>query len=121
MTARDVKASDQPDGTPELPICTFGRTRRLFRAVSRMHGAHLSAAGLTIEQYSLMVQIRGHQPVSATALAKVADIDPSTRSRNLQPLWRNGWIEQGEGADRRCRRLSLSMAGVEKLAQARRR
>jgi DNA-binding MarR family transcriptional regulator len=119
MTAHDLKAPDRQDGAPALPVCTFGRTRRLFRAVSRIHDAHLSAAGLTIEKYSLMVLIRAHQPVSSVALARLADIDPSTLSRNLQPLLRDGWVVQCEGTDRRCHSLSLSVAGMDKLALAR--
>ena len=120
VTVHEVQASDRPGGASPSLNCTFGRARRLFRAVSRIHDAHLSAAGLTIEKYSLMVLVQDHQPVSSAALARLADIDPSTLSRNLQPLLRAGWIVQCEGADRRCHSLSLSPEGDEKLALAKR-
>jgi DNA-binding MarR family transcriptional regulator len=48
------------------------------------------------------------------------EMDASTLTRNLQPLVARGWAKVGPGEDGRSRRVSVTAAGREKRAEAKR-
>jgi DNA-binding MarR family transcriptional regulator len=48
------------------------------------------------------------------------DLQPSTLTRNLQPLVAAGWVDIGAGSDARSRVVIATAAGIEKRTQAQR-
>lgn len=96
--------------------CTCFRLRRAARQVSQLYDHALAAAGLGVNQYSILRHAR--QPRTIGELAARLGMDRTTLTRNLQPLLRAGWLEQARGADPRQRVLRLTAAGRECLRQA---
>jgi DNA-binding MarR family transcriptional regulator len=97
--------------------CTCFKLRRLARAVSRLYDQHLAAVGLKTTQYSVLANAaRGAVPVAA--LAERLGIERTTLTRNLGPLVDAGWIALRAGADGRQRVVTLTAAGLAKVASA---
>ena len=67
--------------------CTNFKLRQITRTVSRRYDAAVAAAGLKTTQYSLLSHIAGLEPVRPSDLAARMNLDVSTLSRNLQPLF----------------------------------
>lgn len=114
-----MSRSDKPTPPAALPRgCTNFKLRQLARRVSRHYDAAMAAAGLKTSQYSLLTHIGRLQPVRPVDLAAQMALEPSTLTRNLQPLIAQGWVLLGEGEDRRSRLISLTPEGLAKQRQA---
>ena len=95
------------------------KLRQLTRRVSRDYDAVLGAAvGLKTSQYSLLSHIDKLGPLRPVDLASLMTLEPSTLTRNLQPLVAQGWVEVGPGTDGRSRLVVLTDAGRAKRAEA---
>ncbi|MEY2686232.1 MAG: hypothetical protein RL375_430 [Pseudomonadota bacterium] len=106
-------ASSQPIG------CSNFKLRQATRVVSRHYDAVMAAAtGLKTSQYSLLSHIDKLGPLQPSELAAHMALEPSTLSRNLQPLISQGWVVVGPGNNQRSRTLSLSETGRAKRAEA---
>ena len=82
--------------------CSNFKLRQADRLVSRHYDAYLGGlAGLKTSQYSLLSHIAASGPVRPAELAQAMGLEPSTLSRNLQPLVAQGWVAIGPGADAR--------------------
>ncbi len=101
--------------------CTNFRLRQLMRGLDQHYDAELAKAGLRTTQYSLLSHVVKLEPVRPGELAQAMKMQPSTLTRNLQPLIKAGWAELGPGADARSRRVTSTQAGRDKRAQAQRR
>ena len=101
--------------------CTNFKTRQLSRLLSRHYDAELAAVGLKTTQYSLLTHVLRLGPLAPGELARHMGLDASTLTRNLQPLLVAGWLLQEAGADARSRSVSITSAGRDKQAEARRR
>ena len=100
--------------------CICLRFRKAARRVSQIYDHHLEPFGVTITQYGLLGHIKGHDGIGIGALATLLVMDPTTLTRNLRPLQRQGWIVFAQDpADRRQRNLHLTDAGRDVLARAR--
>lgn len=99
--------------------CTCFRLRSLTRLAGRRYDAHLSAAGIKTTQFSLLSALLRGGPMRAADLARQLALEPSTLTRNLDPLIQAGWVEASVGNDRRTRVLSLTPAGVNQRRLAR--
>jgi len=109
------------DGAVASPRgCTNFKLRQITRRVSRRYDAALAAVGLKTSQYSLLSHVDGLGPVRPVDLADRMALEPSTLTRNLQPLVAQGWVEIGEGDDRRSRLVRITDAGRAKRQQAQR-
>ena len=88
----------------------------LWRVFAR---SRREAAGLGVAQFGLMGQIAAASDDSLGALAERAGLDPSTLSRNLQVLEREGLVEIAftEG-DARRRAVWLTELGCARLEAA---
>jgi DNA-binding MarR family transcriptional regulator len=107
------EASNQPIG------CSNFKLRQATRVVSRHYDTVMAAAtGLKTSQYSLLSHIDKLGPLQPSELAAHMALEPSTLSRNLQPLIAQGWVLVGPGSNQRSRTLSLSEAGRAKRAAA---
>ncbi len=100
--------------------CTNLRLHRLMRRLDQLYDAELARAGLKTTQYSLLSHVVRMAPVRPGVLAQAMDLQPSTLTRNLQPLVSAGWVVLGPGSDARSRVVTATAAGIEKQAQARR-
>lgn len=112
--SRAVPALAAPRG------CTNFKLRQLGRRVSRHYDAALAAVGLKTSQYSLLSHIDTLGPIRPVDLAGRMALEPSTLTRNLQPLVAQGWAEIGDGDDRRSRLVRITAAGHDKRLQAQR-
>jgi DNA-binding MarR family transcriptional regulator len=59
-------------------------------------------------------------PVRPADLAARMGLEPSTLTRNLQPLVAQGWVEVGPGADARSRQVTITEAGRAKRSEGQR-
>ena len=67
-----------------------------------------------------MVQLRAHDGIGVGALADRLVMDPTTLTRNLRPLARDGLLTlEPDPDDRRSRSLRLTAKGREALQAAR--
>jgi DNA-binding MarR family transcriptional regulator len=91
-----------------------------MRRFDQIYDAELARAGLKTTQYSLLSHVVRLAPVRPGVLARAMDLQPSTLTRNLQPLVAAGWVEIGAGSDARSRVVSATAAGIAKRTQAQR-
>lgn len=108
--------------TPATPRgCTHLKLRQLARRVGRHYDAALrDGSGLKTSQYSLLATIASLEPVRPADLAAQMALEPSTLTRNLQPLVAQGWVVVGAGVDQRSRLVTLTAAGRAKRQEAQR-
>lgn len=98
--------------------CLCFALRKASRSVTRLYDEALRDAGISINQFSLLLTIACKAPVSVNTLAASAAMDQSTLSRNLRPLEKKGLIQLRPGADRRQRLVRLSARGRRVIARA---
>lgn len=114
-----MAASTPPKTMPQG--CTNLKLRQFMRRVSQYYDAEMAQVGLKTTQYSLLSCVDKLGPVRPGELAAGLKMDASTLTRNLRPLIDAGWAVVSAGDDARSRRVSLTPAGREKRAEAKRR
>jgi DNA-binding MarR family transcriptional regulator len=107
----------------EFMSCSCLRLRRVAREATRLYDGYLEPIGLGSNQLILMVTLhgagRGGASVTARALAERIGSDPTTLSRNLQPLIKRGLIAAAaDPEDGRSRLLRITAKGEAKLREA---
>lgn len=100
--------------------CTNLKLRQLSRRVARLYEADVRELGLKNTQYSLLSHVVKLGPIQPSALAAEMQLDPSTLTRNLQPLVAQGWIEVQPGPDARSLRVAATESGRALRAEAQR-
>jgi DNA-binding MarR family transcriptional regulator len=100
--------------------CTNLKLRQLSRRVTRHYDAIVSATGLKNTQYSLLSHVVVLGPIQLSTLAGKMQLDPSTLTRNLQPLLAQGWLALEPGDDARSRRVIATPEGQALRAEAQR-
>lgn len=111
-------ASASANATPSG--CSSLKLRQLSRRVSQHFDHIVGEAGLKTTQYSLLSHITRLGPIRPGELAAEMEMDPSTLTRNLQPLIAHGWVVVGAGADGRSRSIEATDAGRAKRSEAQR-
>jgi DNA-binding MarR family transcriptional regulator len=109
--------------------CLLGQWRKVNRLLTGIYEAEMRSSGMKSSQLSLLVAVAKAGPVRRIDLGKRLHLDPSTLTRNLQVMLKQGWIEEKPDAhDQRSaqlkvtgkgRRLLESIAPAWKRAQAR--
>ena len=108
-----------PDLLQALPRgCTHHQLRQLVRRVGQHYDGALAAAGLKTTQYSLLSHVLKLGPLRPGDLAQAMTMEPSTLTRNLQPLVGAGWVTLAPGSDGRSRVVAITPAGRAKRAEA---
>ena len=103
---------------PTNPMgCTNLKLRQLNRIVTRHYDSHVASAGLKNTEYSLLSHVVKLGPIRPSDLAKRMQMDPSTLTRNMQPLVAQGWLKIGAGGDARSRLVEVTDAGRVKRAE----
>ena len=121
LAARNLAFNNVVHVGAEAPRgCTNLKLRQLTRLVTRDYDAMVGASGLKTTQYSLLSHIERLGPLRPGELAAHMRLEPSTLTRNLQPLVAAGWVELGAGTDARSRLVQLTTAGREKRAEGQR-
>ena len=96
------------------------RLRKAARRVSQIYDRHLENVGLTITQFGVLASLFAADRVAIGPLAEQLLMDPTTLTRNLQPLHRQGLVViETDRRDRRVRWVSLSALGREAFEAAR--
>lgn len=114
MSADPAAAAPRPTG------CTAMRLRKAARRISQIYDQHLEKAGLTITQYGLLNQIRSFEGISVGQLAEKMVMDPTTLTRNLRPIEREGLVTlTPDPRDKRARCLNLTEKGLSMHRAAR--
>jgi DNA-binding MarR family transcriptional regulator len=112
--------SRSQQSTSTVSGCTCLRLRKAARRVSQIYDQHLEPYGLTVTQYGLLGHVKTHDGIGIGELAEKLVMDPTTLTRNLQPLVKRGLVLVVPNPhDRRNRNLHLNDAGRGQFAAAR--
>lgn len=99
--------------------CLCLHAQRAARALARLFDEMLRPAGLTNQQFSLLMALNRPAPPPMGPVAKLLAMDRTTLTAALKPLERRGLVRvEPSPADRRTRLLVLTKAGEESLAAA---
>ncbi len=99
--------------------CLCLHTQRAARTLARRFDKALRPVGLTNGQFSLLISLNRPEPPAMGPVARLLAMDRTTLTAALKPLERRGLVVIGVGVeDRRNRRLTLTQAGRDKLAEA---
>ena len=111
MASRDI----------DIPgLCNCTKLRRAARRVSRFYDLCLAASGLRVTQYAILGHLKHRGPKSMLELAELMTMDRATIGHNLRPLERDGLLKIETGSqDRRVRIVSITDAGLERIALGR--
>lgn len=102
-----------------IETCACWQSRALARRVTAFFDARLKPHGFSIAQLGLMALVGSAEDDSLGALADRAGLDPSTLTRNLQVLERDGLVEiAAQKGDLRRRSVWLTEAGLTRLLAA---
>ena len=104
--------SHDPAPIEETAGCACLRLRKVTRRVTQLYDQALQPAGLTGPQFSVLAHLRDATDVSIGELAERMVMDPTTLTRALRPLERDGLVAVVPGEDDRRRRvIVLTAAG----------
>jgi DNA-binding MarR family transcriptional regulator len=102
-----------------LELCNCFAARQAARHLTKLYERHLSDAGLTSAQFSIMVALEEAGQMTMIELAKALVMDRTTLLRAIKPLQREDLLVSKPSEDD-VRRLvfSLSAAGGRRLKKA---
>ncbi len=99
--------------------CLCLHMQRAARALARHFDEVLRPAGLTNGQFSLLMSLNRLEPPTVGRVAAGLAMDRTTLTANLKPLERRGLVTVTvDAADKRNRRLALTLAGRAVLTAA---
>ena len=99
--------------------CLCLHAQRAARVLARRFDAAFRPLGLTSGQFSLLNALNRPDPPGIGEVASVLAMDRTTLTAALKPLERRGLVRaEVDGRDRRGRRVGLTDAGGELLAEA---
>jgi DNA-binding MarR family transcriptional regulator len=98
--------------------CASFNLRKTARAVTQVFDAALQETGMRSTQFAILVGIAKKQPVPIGALADVLIIDPTTLTRSLGLLRKEGLITISNRSTMRQRFLALTDKGERALARS---
>jgi len=91
--------------------CVNLNLKKLSRTIGTIYDRKLAEAGLTINQFSILSYISYFDKISLGLLAKELMMDRTTLSKNLKPLFRDGFITLVSENDKRKKNLALTTKG----------
>ena len=104
--------------TSSESVCTCFRLRRAARQVSQIYDHELAAAGLSLNEYSILRHAERGGPRLLGELADSLGMERTTLTRNLKPLLEAGWLKEVRGEDARQRLISVTASGRKRIASA---
>ena len=109
---------EKPDELDVVP-CACASIRRASRALTQLYDAWLRAHGIEGPQFALLAMLQRLGECNQATMGQRFDLEKTTLSRNVKLLQQRGWIEVVPGVDARERRIRLTAAGTQRLAEAR--
>jgi DNA-binding MarR family transcriptional regulator len=98
--------------------CASFNFRRTARAVTKLYDEALQSSGIRSTQFAILVAVRKAQPISMTALGQTLVIDPTTLTRSLRLLEKEGLLAVSERGEKRRRLVRVTAEGEQALARA---
>ena len=98
-------------------VCYCINLRRAANAVTDLYDRVLQPIGLTVNQYSLLINISRLKSCSVSDLAGYVGLERTTLVRSLKPLFKLGYIEDVSEKGQRSRLLKVTEAGQQVLNQ----
>ena len=99
--------------------CLCLHVQRAARALARRFDVALKPIGLSNGQFSLLMSLNRPEPPLMRGVAELLAMDRTTLTAALKPLERRGLVTVApDQADRRGRRLALTVNGRALLAEA---
>lgn len=118
-TSRVSRPKISREDLAPLRFCACFNARLAARRLTAFYDARLEPLGINIAQFGLMAQIAAAEDDTLGAIAERAGLDPSTLSRNIQGLVRDGLAEiVVTEKDQRKRAVWLTERGARTLAEA---
>ena len=103
------------DGTA---FCASFNLRRTARAVTRLFDLAFQDSGIRSTQFTILVGVAKTQPTSIGALADLLVIDPTTLTRSLRRLEKEGLLTVSERSNMRQRFVNLTRLGERTLSRS---
>ncbi len=107
-TQRDVDIYAQA-----AAVCACANFRKVSRTVTQLFDQALQPSGLRSTQFIILLEIATVPSPTIALLARRLVMDPSTVTRNLRPLEKQGLIKAVSTENRRGRVLTLTLEGHE--------
>ena len=98
--------------------CACFNLRRASRLVTQRYDQALRPAGLTANQFSILMAAYNQDGLAILKLAKILGMERTTLTRNVASLERLGFVGINPGRDRRQRRVAITAKGKDVLKQA---
>lgn len=98
--------------------CAAFNFRRTARAVTRLFDLALEPSGIRSTQFAILTAVAKFQPASISRIGDILVLDPTTLTRSLRLLQKQGLVEISPRSTRRHRFLNLTHAGAKSLALA---
>ncbi|MDR3099024.1 MAG: MarR family winged helix-turn-helix transcriptional regulator [Paraburkholderia sp.] len=99
--------------------CNCFALRQAARFVTQLYERHLSQAGLTAAQFTILSRLAGRPDATAAELADELVMDRTTLVRALKPLQRDGLVLAfAAGHDARTLAYRLSASGARRFEKA---
>lgn len=96
-----------------LTSCYCLKTRRASATVTKFYDRVLESCGVTVRQYSLLLNISRAEHCSVKELADMTELDRSTLARSLKPLYHQGLVIDTKVPGTRNSQLEVTKAGKE--------
>ncbi len=97
--------------------CHCINIRRAANRISKFYDNTLKAIGLSVNQYSLLINLSRLERSNITTLANYVDLERTTLVRTIKPLIEKQFIEDIAIEGKRDRELVLTEKGWEKVRQ----
>lgn len=104
--------------TKYINPCYCLKLRRASNEITNFYDRILAESGVTISQYSILLNLSHAERGSISELAELSDRDRSTIARNIKPLLRAGLIFDDKDPCARDSRLKLTEKGQSVLYEA---
>jgi DNA-binding MarR family transcriptional regulator len=98
--------------------CASFNFRRTARAVTRLFDLAFQGSGIRSTQFTILVGVAKTQPTSIGSLADLLIIDPTTLTRSLRLLAKEGLLDISERSAMRQRFVTLTPEGERALARS---
>ena len=92
--------------------CIGARMRRTSRALTAAYNDAFREAGIRSTQWPVLAALRVAGSMTLGELADAVGTDPSTISRNIRPLVRDGLVDLADEDDGRKRHARLTPRGI---------
>lgn len=98
--------------------CACFNLRRAARLVTQRFDRAFRDAGITANQFSILMASYNQEPILLTRLARFLGTERTTLSRNLSLLEGRGLVSIETGSDKRERRIAITKKGIALLERS---